>query len=424
MRSALFELSKLIIISLILVNSTNATKNRKSAKSAARLSKMRFFGKFMDFLVHSKPNLTIENHLHSNKRIEEKILRKDDFESIYVKWGRRPANFNCAWAPKKPSDRRHDARKLRIMSYNAEWLFLYGGSGSIQCPGLGCPWDNLSKARDHFRQTVDLLLKINADIVHLNEVEDCRVLHVLMDLLPAGHGYRAYLVAGTDTMTGQNVGILTRIDPSYDLKRSESRKPYPVPESTCGVSSSYISYSNGKKRSGTMGLSKHYLTCFQIGDMKISWAGAHFIAHPNSVDRCVRREAQAAVLAEFIGNEPHLIDSEVIITGDLNDHDEEVLGANNVFPLSSALRILKTCKVGLINGMSLVNDPLKRYTSWHDMNSNCIDDGSSEHSLIDHVLISPGLAKHIVSVWIDHNRTVSCENRVSDHWPIIIDFSF
>ena len=58
-----------------------------------------------------------------------------------------------------------------------------------------------------------------------------------MDLLPSGHGYRAYLVPGTDHMTGQNVGILSRIDPSRDLRRIESRKLYPVPGSTCGASS-------------------------------------------------------------------------------------------------------------------------------------------------------------------------------------------
>ena len=173
-----------------------------------------------------------------------------------------------------------------------------------------------------------------------------------------------------------------------------------------------------------MGVSKHYVTYFQVGDMKILWAGAHFIAHPSSIDRCVRREAQATVLAEFITSESNSNNFEVIVTGDLNDHDEEVLGANNMAPLSSVLRILKSSKPGLRSAMSFVNDPLKRYSSWHDINSNCVDDGAQEHSLIDHVLVSPGLGKHIKSVWIDHNSTVSCENRISDHWPIIIDFSF
>jgi hypothetical protein len=41
------------------------------------------------------------------------------------------------------------------------------------------------------------------------------------------------MVLGTDSYTGQNPGILTRIDPIEDLTRSTSRVTYPVPESTC-----------------------------------------------------------------------------------------------------------------------------------------------------------------------------------------------
>lgn len=33
------------------------------------------------------------------------------------------------------------------------------------------------------------------------------------------HGYVPYLLKGTDTATGQNVGILTRIDPISNLQR-------------------------------------------------------------------------------------------------------------------------------------------------------------------------------------------------------------
>ena len=70
---------------------------------------------------------------------------------------------------------------------------------------------------------LNYFVKIDADIVHFNEVEDCRVLRLLMDMLP-GHGYRAYLVPGTDNMTGQNVGVLTRIDPpaTYRQRLKES----------------------------------------------------------------------------------------------------------------------------------------------------------------------------------------------------------
>lgn len=348
--------------------------------------------------------------------------RTSEFDRILAKWHKRPVDLNCAWAPKAPSDRRRDSRNLRIVSYNAEWLYLFGGNGSIKCPGKDCPWVDVSKARDHIFQTIALFEKLNADIIHLNEIEDCRVLRILMDLMPENHGYRAYLVPGTDTMTGQNVGILTRVDPVVNLIRTEDRSIYPVINSTCEIDSSVPLFLNGKKRRGvTMGLSKHYLTHFRVGDLKILWAGAHFIAHPGNIDRCFRREAQASVLSDFVDRELGT-DEEVIITGDFNDHDGEVQGANRASPRSSVLRILKSNKLGLQSAASFVSDQLKRYTSWHDINGNCLDDGHREHSLIDHVLVSPRLASRIVSVWMDHNNTASCHERTSDHWPLIIDF--
>lgn len=368
-------------------------------------------------------NIISSDHLVDIPKKKKMIDNSYFFERIYAKWGKRPAELNCAWAPKIPKDRRRDPNKLRIMSYNSEWLFLYGGSGSIQCPGLGCPWKDLASAKNHIMQTISLLTRIDPDIVHLNEVEDCRVLRVIMDLLPKNHGYRAYLISGTDSMTGQNVGILTRIDPISDLQRTEIRKTYPISGSTCGSKPSCVFYSRRKKCSGTMGLSKHYLTHFKIGEFKILWAGAHFIAHPNNVDRCFRREAQATVLSEFIEAQLSDDETEIIITGDFNDHDDEVLGANNTPPLSSTLRILKNGKTQLHSAASFVSEPYKRYTSWHDINGNCVDDGPQEHSLIDHVLLSPGLQSKVVSVWMDHNNTIACHDRTSDHWPLIIDFS-
>ena len=372
------------------------------------------------------------NNYKSNK-LDELFKDKNSIRSteknrnFFEKWAKRSNNLNCAWAPEVPIDRRPDPSKLRIVSYNAEWLFLYGGGGSIKCPGKGCPWVTDEEARYHILRTAELLTKLDADIVHLNEVENCRVLRVLMDLLPLNHGYRAYLVPGTDSITGQNVGLLTRIDPSSNLKRTEERKAYPIIGSKCGTKSSHFSKnSQGNKRSGTMGLSKHYLTHFNVplidnGFLKIVWAGAHFIAKPDNSDRCFRREAQASVLADFITKEcSKFSGAEVIITGDLNDHDEEVLGANNIAPISSVLKILKAPK-RLESAASFVPNPLRRYTSWHDINANCVDDGAKEHSLIDHTLISPGLAKLVLSVWMDHNRTTSCTERVSDHWPLIID---
>ena len=40
--------------------------------------------------------------------------------------------------------------------------------------------------------------------------------------------YKPYLKKGTDSSTGQNVGMLTRVDPIVSLYRTELRYDYPI----------------------------------------------------------------------------------------------------------------------------------------------------------------------------------------------------
>ncbi len=50
------------------------------------------------------------------------------------------AAHDCPHAPQNPGDRRADKRYLKIVNFNAEWLFLNGGSGFMTCPGPSCEW--------------------------------------------------------------------------------------------------------------------------------------------------------------------------------------------------------------------------------------------------------------------------------------------
>jgi exonuclease III len=269
-------------------------------------------------------------------------------------------------------------------------------------------------------------------------------------------------------MTGQNVALLTRIDPSVTIVKSSSRVSYPIAGSTCGRTKSY---SRGKARSGHVGLSKHYLAQFEITIQPESkpprrrvktkylksrtvlstatsesksvvyaaqaraerftllMAGAHFIAQPRNADRCLRREAQATVLNRLLQGSidrliarDHPLPVELLITGDFNDHDREAPGASGELPLSSTLQVLKlVAGRPLQTAASWISRQTDRYSSWHDQNANCVDDGAPEHSLIDHVLLSEGLRRRLYSVWMDHNETVSCAQRTSDHFPIIFE---
>jgi len=44
--------------------------------------------------------------------------------------------------------------------------------------------------------------------------------------------------------------------------------------------------------------------------------------------------------------------------------------------------------------------------------------------MIDHILVSPGLRQRISSMWFDHSYVASCSSSFSDHWPVVVEFSF
>lgn len=115
------------------------------------------------------------------------------------------------------------------------------------------------------------------------------------------------------------MGILTKIDPTRPLKRSEVRVSYPVEGSKCK-----------SKAQGLTAVSKHYLAQFKIlltdGEaLDFYMLGCHLLAYPTDPKRCSMREAQAHVMRHFLKTEISKTGiSEAIILGDINDFDEEV----------------------------------------------------------------------------------------------------
>ena len=88
-------------------------------------------------------------------------------------------------------------------------------------------------------------------------------------------------VQGTDTATGQDVGMLTRVDPTSDLIRTDNRVEYPLPNTQCH-----------SEYEGTYGVSKHYITTLNVSGVPIAVISCHLLAYPDDEDRCVKREAQ------------------------------------------------------------------------------------------------------------------------------------
>lgn len=316
----------------------------------------------------------------------------------------------CPTAPTTAGDRRKTKTQLKFSTFNAEFLFLTG-FGSLDCPGADCKWTTAADAQSHIKQVATVLYELDADIIQMNEVEDCTALNAVITQLEAlgDSTYKPYLVKGTDTATGQNAALLTRVDPIVDLKRTTATASIPVSGSTCPSASGY---------SSTKGVSKHFYTTFNVSGFSkpITLVGAHLLANPENKARCYEREAQATVLAS-LANDAVSAGYHAIVSGDLNDWSSTVPDKNSNEPISAVLDIL--------TGSSFVQVASKatqtnRYSQWYDEDDDCVYE-STELSSLDHILVSNSLSSSVSTVSFNHDLyTASCSGYNSDHYPISI----
>jgi exonuclease III len=320
------------------------------------------------------------------------------------------SDTECPVAPSLSVDRRENKNKLRIVQYNVEWLFI-DYCGSSDCPGNGCTWKNESEANSHLKSVIQVITKLKPDIINFCEIEGCDELNMLREGLNSNI-FNSYLKKGTDGATGQNVGQLTKIDPLVSLYRSDERVSYPIENSQCGYTGS----------PNTSGVSKHYITEYKINNIDIAFIGAHLLAFPTDSTRCAEREAQAMVLQKVI--EGYVKKGyEIILLGDLNDYDGEVLDANNDKPTSLVLEILKGQGVYQLFNIAETIFQKERYTAWWDKNSDC-KSVPTEFSMIDHILVSEYLREKVINAYIYHGYEEKCGIYNSDHYPVVVDFEF
>ena len=322
---------------------------------------------------------------------------------------------SCFQAPATPGDRRRDKSRLKVVNFNAEWLFLYGGRGNIRCPADSCPWTNMVSAAFHLAAVANLLATIDADVVHLTEVEGCRVLKALLESMPGkGHNYIPYLIDGKDHATGQNVALLTRVDPKTDLVRTDRRGHYPIAGSTCAIT-----------RPGTIGSTKHYAARVDIANgrgqvIPFLFVGLHLLARPTDKTRCAQREGQAMVLRDLVrslstGNE------RIVMMGDYNDYDGEALGPDGERPLTQALRVLYDSSGShrpLANAAKLI-PASERYTCWFGRKQGGRA-GNRGKVMIDHILYDASL--EVEKAEVHNGDPAAGDQRVSDHWPFSVTF--
>jgi exonuclease III len=310
-------------------------------------------------------------------------------------------------------DRRHDKSKLRLIQYNVEWLFIDYYS-PMNCPGSGCTWVNQSEAETHMNYVAKVVNDLDPDLINFCEVEGCDELNMLKDKLDGS--YIPYLKKGTDSSTGQNVGMLTRVDPLINLYRTEVKYNYPIPGSNCGYTGSV----------GSSGVSKHYITEFKFNNYKVAFIAAHLLAIPTDPARCAQREAQASVLQTVIYDYINTKGYEVIMLGDFNDYDSEVMDLNSDKPTSRVLDILKGNQGELSGRYQLYNiaeqiPQKERYSDWWDSDNNCNTSSQKDYSMIDHILVTDSIKKYIFDVFIYHGYDEYCGKYNSDHYPVVVD---
>lgn len=315
-------------------------------------------------------------------------------------------------------DRRKDKHKLRIAQYNVEWLFIDYCSSS-NCPGSGCPWKNSSEADTHMSYVSKVVNTIQPDIINFCEVEGCDELNMVINEMELNgtNVYKPYLKKGTDTSTGQNVGMITKVDPLVSLYRSEAKVGYPVPGSKCGYTGT-----------GSSGVSKHYITEYNFATLKTAFIAAHLIAYPTDPSRCAQREAQAQVL-QYVIYDYVMKGYEIILLGDMNDFDAEVLDINSDKPISKALDILKGLdgeykgKYTLTNVASRIAQN-ERFSDWWDSDNNCDTSSQKDYSMIDHILVTSKINTKIINAYMYHEYREYCGKWNSDHYPVVVDFAF
>lgn len=312
-------------------------------------------------------------------------------------------------------DNRTDKNKLRLVQYNVEWMF-YNYNSNSDCPGSGCVWENQTESLKHIDYISNIINELNPTIINFCEIEGCDELEMVKNR--TNSQYSSYMIKGTDTSTGQNVGMLTLIDPIINLYRTENRYNYPISNSNCGYTGE-----------GNTGVSKHYITKFNIANIPIAIISAHLLAYPTDPYRCSVREAQAMVLQEQTLS-LILEGYEIILLGDFNDFDNLIPDINNNYPKSQVLSLLKglTGKNAGKYELKSIGDKInqsQRYSDYWDIDSNCIVE-TNEFSMIDHVLLTPLLYNYVYNAFGYHNYSHDCINNKynSDHDPIVVDFDF
>ncbi len=286
--------------------------------------------------------------------------------------------------------------QVRIATLNTEFLF----DGLDGDGRASFDWkDDPALATQHMACIADVIARLDADVVMMQEVESDDVAYRLVDEFLRGMDYRVYFVQGKDSFTGQDIALIARV-PVSNIGRTDERAPVGDTDETYGVS-------------------KNLWARATIDGIETTLIGLHFLSRPDDESRKDQREAQAETIRQLVESE--IADGQaVVVLGDFNDFDP-IGDRDGSEPITDVLARIKSAGPesddDLINAMSRVPQA-QRYSAFYDRNSNDeIEPDKREFSAIDHVLLSPSLASKIVRVDYVHGYD---PRKVTDHFPIVV----
>lgn len=304
-------------------------------------------------------------------------------------------------------DRRTNKYEVRVGSFNL--AFLVDGVNDTQ-PAQDV-WPTPQRAQLHITKVAEQLRRLNADVLCLQEVESCETLGLLNDQL-SDMNYRAYLVPGTDTATGQNTALLTRVDPLSPLTRVSSRAAYPIAGTQCGVATA-----------SDTAVSKHFFTRIPMVDNITALLVCSHLKSGGDNSSCHQREAQAQVISTIVTANRNAND-EVILAGDWNEFNDlwpdynPYSGKPNP-AVSRVFRFVRRYDGGNVDRLNMS----ARFFQQSDRYTSAI-------GMIDHILMSSKLYNRVDTkkTYIDHTdtgRTAAdrIANGYSDHFPQVVTFA-
>lgn len=300
------------------------------------------------------------------------------------------------------------ASPLRIATFNLKWLTESAAETRM------APWKSEEELAAHRRALADILAKVGADIVCVQEATTRAALeHLAAEPALRPLRYRVLHVESEDRGTGQDVAFL--VAPRVRLDSSGGAVIRRFADTLAGRPAAPR---NDPRRQR---LTKHALVCLE--SPRVCLLGLHLLAHPDHPGRTAQRETQARIAAHIVRTEIAGKGYAPIVLGDLNDFDPDVPGTPETGnPKRRTLALVKdydATRPGneLFNAAKRV-EPGARYASWWDKNRNKRRDSTDPVSLIDHVLIDRSLETRVRKVAIRHDLH---DGSVSDHWPVVVE---